>query len=121
MFDSGYDERSYFWMKPLHSVRHAFAQFWLQNSEYNFAWVAEHGHWKTIEELKKSYGGIPPKQFIKNSLEFVEQAEKSQNRSLGINKADFDRAAKEQKAADQALEDAEKAAEEDENAEDENE
>jgi len=120
-FASGYDERNYFWAKPLHSVRHAFAQFWLQNSEYNFAWVAEHGHWKTIEELKQSYGGIPKDKFREQSLVFVEQAAKSQNRELGIDKTQFNRAVDKVKEEDEKRESQEKAVETEDTEEDENE
>lgn len=120
-FASGYDERNYFWAKPLHSVRHAFAQFWLQNSEYNFAWVAEHGHWKTVEELKQSYGGIPKDKFREQSLVFVERAAKSQKRALGIDKSQFNKAVDKVKEEDQKRENQEKASESEDTDEDENE
>ncbi len=54
-----------YWMKhPLHSIRHVFAQNLLERSKWNFGQVAILGHWKTIDELKNSYGGIPKKQFV---------------------------------------------------------
>ena len=120
-FNSGYDERSYFYVRPLHSVRHAFAQYWLRNSNWNFAWVAEHGHWKTIEELKTSYGGIPKDVFISNSLAFVKNAAKSEGRELGIDKSKFDNAVATVKEHDEKQEELVKAAEEGETLSDENE
>jgi hypothetical protein len=120
-FNSGYNERNYFYVRPLHSVRHAFAQYWLRNSEWNFAWVAEHGHWKTIEELKTSYGGIPKDVFISNSLAFVSNAAESEGRKLGIDKSKFDNAVATVKEHDDKQQEAIKAAEEGETLSDENE
>jgi hypothetical protein len=120
-FNSGYNERNYFYVRPLHSVRHAFAQYWLRNSNWNFAWVAEHGHWKTIEELKTSYGGIPKDVFISNSLAFVSNAAESEGRSLGIDKSKFDNAVATVKEHDDKQQEAIKAAEEGETLSDENE
>jgi len=41
-----------------HSVRHIFAQLWLQKSDWNFGVVASRGHWETLDTLKKHYGGM---------------------------------------------------------------
>jgi hypothetical protein len=121
-FISGYNERSYFWSRPLHSVRHAFAQFWLRNSEWNFAFVAEHGHWKTIEELKTSYGGIPKDVFISNSLDFVRNAQKSQQQNNPLNESTFKDITGEVKTHQEEEEERIQAAESEENkTEDENE
>ena len=58
-FESGYDERNYFYRKPMHALRHIFAQFWLDITEWNYGDVAKLGHWKTISELEASYGEMP--------------------------------------------------------------
>ena len=121
-FSSGYDESSYFWKRPLHAIRHAFAQYWLKNSEWNFGWVAEHGHWKTIEELKASYGGIPKDQFIKDSLIFVTRAAKQEGLAgINIDKEEFDKVSAKQKEADQQQDENIQAAEQTEGDEDDNE
>ena len=121
-FSSGYDESSYFWKRPLHSIRHAFAQYWLRNSEWNFGWVAEHGHWKTIEELKTSYGGIPKDQFIKDSLIFVTNAAKEEgNKEINIDKEEFDKVTAKQKEADEIQDENVLLGEQSEGEEDENE
>jgi hypothetical protein len=121
-FSSGYDESSYFWKRPLHSIRHAFAQYWLRNSEWNFGWVAEHGHWKTIEELKTSYGGIPKDQFIKDSLAFVTNAAKEEgNKEINIDKEEFDKVTAKQKEADEIQDENVLLGEKNESDEDENE
>ena len=46
----------YFGLMPLHAIRHIFAQYWLEYSDYDYGWVARLGHWKTIAELQNSYG-----------------------------------------------------------------
>ena len=46
----------YFGLMPLHAIRHIFAQYWLDYSDYDYGWVARLGHWKTIAELQNSYG-----------------------------------------------------------------
>ena len=58
-FASGYDERNYFYRKPMHALRHIFAQYWLDITEWNYGDVAKLGHWKTISELEASYGEMP--------------------------------------------------------------
>tara|TARA_R100001594_G_scaffold74161_1_gene108754 strand:+ start:3449 stop:5320 length:1872 start_codon:yes stop_codon:yes gene_type:complete len=58
-FESGYDQRNYFYRKPMHALRHIFAQFWLDVTEWNYGDVAKLGHWKTISELEASYGEMP--------------------------------------------------------------
>ena len=122
-FSSGYDESSYFYKRPLHSIRHAFAQYWLRNSEWNFGWVAEHGHWKTIEELKTSYGGIPKDQFIKDSLIFVNNAAREEGNKDGVNidKDEFDKVSAKQKELDEIQDENILLAEQSEDDEDENE
>lgn len=49
-------EDSYFVKKPIHALRHVFAQFWLSRSQWNYGFVAQLGHWNTVGELQDSYG-----------------------------------------------------------------
>ena len=76
---------------------------------------------KALEELKQSYGGIPKDKFREQSLVFVEQAAKSQNRELGIDKTQFNRAVDKVKEEDDKRESQEKAVETEDTEEDENE
>jgi len=50
------DPDDYWLNKPLHSIRHVFAQTWLRKSKWNFGLVADIGHWKIIDTLKLHYG-----------------------------------------------------------------
>lgn len=55
----------YFKEEPFHSLRHIGAHYWLEKTNYNHGFVAEIGGWTTIDELKKSYGKIPPNIIMK--------------------------------------------------------
>ena len=59
----------YFFHHPTHALRHIGAQYWLAKKDFNYGLVAEIGGWHTIDELKKSYGMIPPEKI----LEIIEQ------------------------------------------------
>ena len=50
------DPEKYWIKRPLHSVRHIFAQAWLRKSEWNFGLVSKIGHWKIMDVLKLHYG-----------------------------------------------------------------
>ncbi|MGC1709848.1 MAG: helix-turn-helix domain-containing protein [Nitrosotalea sp.] len=50
----------YFEEHPTHALRHIGAHYWLAKKNYNYGLVALIGGWNTIDELKKSYGEIPP-------------------------------------------------------------
>ena len=54
----------YFHQHPSHVLRHLGAQYWLSKTNYNFGIIAEVGGWHTIDELKKSYGQIPPEKIL---------------------------------------------------------
>ena len=54
---------TYFFDKPIHSLRHVFAHYWLVKSGYNYDLVADLGHWHNIELLKGSYGKLDKKLF----------------------------------------------------------
>ncbi|MCE9652260.1 MAG: HTH domain-containing protein [Nitrosarchaeum sp.] len=54
----------YFQKRPNHALRHIGAHYWLSKTDYNFGLIAEIGGWNTIDELKKSYGQIPPEKIL---------------------------------------------------------
>ncbi len=60
---------NYFFNHPTHVLRHIGAHYWLSKKDYNYGLVAEIGGWNTIDELKKSYGLIPPEKI----LEIIEE------------------------------------------------
>jgi len=39
-------------------------QYWLAKKNFNYGLVSEIGGWNTIDELKKSYGMIPPEKIL---------------------------------------------------------
>lgn len=49
-------EDDYWYNHTLHSLRHVFAQYWLDLSDFNYSFVAELGHWKTERMVKDVYG-----------------------------------------------------------------
>ena len=53
----------YFTKKPSHSLRHVSAQYWLLKSSFDYGFVAKLGGWFTIDELRASYGEMPPNVF----------------------------------------------------------
>jgi len=54
----------YFQNRPNHALRHIGAHYWLSKTDYNFGLIAEVGGWNTMDELKKSYGHIPPEKIL---------------------------------------------------------
>jgi len=54
----------YFLKHPTHALRHIGAQYWLAKKDFNYGLVSEIGGWHTIDELKKSYGMIPPEKIL---------------------------------------------------------
>lgn len=54
----------YFLYHPTHALRHIGAQYWLAKKNFNYGLVSEIGGWHTIDELKKSYGMIPPEKIL---------------------------------------------------------
>jgi len=46
----------YWYEHSLHSLRHVFAQYWLELSEFNYGFVAIIGHWKTESIVRDVYG-----------------------------------------------------------------
>jgi len=55
---------SYFLSHSTHVLRHIGAHYWLAKTNYNYGIIAEVGGWHTIDELKKSYGQIPPEKIL---------------------------------------------------------
>jgi len=45
-------------------LRHIGAHYWLSKTNYNYGIISEVGGWNTIDELKKSYGQIPPEKIL---------------------------------------------------------
>ncbi len=61
----------YFTKKPSHSLRHVAAQYWLLKSSFDYGFVAELGGWGTIDELKKSYGEMPPEVYEAKYAKYI--------------------------------------------------
>lgn len=57
-------QADYFQKHPTHALRHIGAHYWLAKTGYNFGLIAEIGGWNTMDELKKSYGQIPPEKIL---------------------------------------------------------
>ena len=54
----------YFQHHPTHALRHIGAHYWLSKTDYNYGLIAEIGGWNNMDELKKSYGQIPPERIL---------------------------------------------------------
>ncbi|MDE1841878.1 MAG: helix-turn-helix domain-containing protein [Thaumarchaeota archaeon] len=54
----------YFEEHTTHVLRHIGAHYWLAKKNYNYGLVAMIGGWNTIDELRKSYGEIPPEKVL---------------------------------------------------------
>jgi len=54
----------YFLHHSSHALRHIGAHYWLSKTNYNYGIISEVGGWNTIDELKKSYGQIPPEKIL---------------------------------------------------------
>jgi len=65
----------YFTKKPSHTLRHVAAQYWLRKSKFDYGFVAMLGGWLTIDELKKSYGGMPKDVFDAKYDAFINSGE----------------------------------------------
>lgn len=50
----------YFLEHPTHALRHISAHYWLSQTKYNYGAVAKICGWNTVDELRKSYGEMPP-------------------------------------------------------------
>lgn len=57
----GYKNTGNYWFDhAAHVLRHVGAHYWLSKKNYNYGLVAKLGGWNTIDELKNSYGEMPP-------------------------------------------------------------
>jgi len=57
----GYHQTGNYWFDHwYHTLRHVGAHYHLSKTKYNYGYVAVIGGWHTIDELKKSYGKMPP-------------------------------------------------------------
>ena len=74
--EAGLDD-SYYTKKPFHSMRHIFAQYWLNKTSYDYQFVADLGHWKTLSVLKDSYGGMPEQLFFQKQALYHDRQHKS--------------------------------------------
>jgi len=54
----------YYSLHATHVLRHLGAHYWLSKTNYNYGIISEVGGWNTIDELKKSYGQIPPEKIL---------------------------------------------------------
>tara|TARA_R110002051_G_scaffold155928_1_gene227773 strand:+ start:2623 stop:4977 length:2355 start_codon:yes stop_codon:yes gene_type:complete len=80
VFPKKHNLETYWTSNSLHSLRHVFAQAWLDRSDKDFQWVANRGHWGGIAILEQAYGQ-PKKEeqlrkdiaYSKISLEMAEQ------------------------------------------------
>ena len=82
----------YYTKKPFHSMRHIFAQYWLNKTSYDYQFVADLGHWKTLSVLKKSYGApdddvFYAKQAIQHSREHKDMTQEANQK---ISAEEFD-------------------------------
>lgn len=55
----------YFYEEAFHSLRHIGAHYHLRMTDYNYGYVAVIGGWTVIDELKASYGKMPPSVLLK--------------------------------------------------------
>jgi len=70
--------QKYWARKPLHSIRHIFAQTWLRKSKWNFGLVALFGHWKIIDTLKLHYGERDDDTAIAQMMDLFAQSDNEQ-------------------------------------------
>tara|TARA_R110002051_G_scaffold31378_2_gene71535 strand:- start:260 stop:2692 length:2433 start_codon:yes stop_codon:yes gene_type:complete len=75
------DPEKYWIGRPLHSVRHIFAQAWLRKSDWNFGLVSLVGHWKIMDVLKLHYGERPDDVALKQMIDlFAKSDDKAQEK-----------------------------------------
>ena len=72
------DPDGYWTKRPMHSIRHVFAQVWLRKSAWNFGLVAMFGHWKIIDTLKENYGERSNTEALKQMIGLIAKTESDQ-------------------------------------------
>jgi len=69
-------EDTFFYDRPIHSLRHVFAHYWLKKSGYDYQLVMKLGHWNNQKLLEGSYGKIDPA-FLQSKIDLVAQVDPS--------------------------------------------
>jgi hypothetical protein len=69
-------EDTFFYDRPIHSLRHVFAHYWLKKSGYDYNLVMKLGHWNNQKLLEGSYGKMDPA-FLQNKIDLVAQVDPS--------------------------------------------
>lgn len=57
--------------RPLHLLRHVFAQYMLEATDWNYEVVARLGGWKSAETLRRNYGEPPPHVIAKWGMKYI--------------------------------------------------
>lgn len=66
-------EKDYFKDHPFHTMRHIFAQYWLIKTNFDYDFIADLGHWKTLSVLKGSYAHPPDEIFFAKQKYYHDQ------------------------------------------------
>jgi len=70
VFPKKHNLESYWTSNSLHSLRHVFAQAWLDRSDKDFQWVANRGHWGGIAILEQAYGQPKKEEQLRKDIEY---------------------------------------------------
>lgn len=71
-------EDTFFYDRPIHSLRHVFAHYWLKKSGYNYNLVMKLGHWHNQKLLEGSYGKMDPAH-LQNQIDIVARMDPSKS------------------------------------------
>lgn len=71
-------EDTFFYDRPIHSLRHVFAHYWLKKSGYNYTLVMKLGHWHNQKLLEGSYGKMDPAH-LQNQIDIVARMDPSKS------------------------------------------
>ena len=69
---------TFFYDRPIHSLRHVFAHYWLKKSGYNYNLVMKLGHWHNQKLLEGSYGQMDPAH-LQNQIDVVARMDPSKS------------------------------------------
>jgi len=69
---------TFFYDRPIHSLRHVFAHYWLKKSGYNYNLVMKLGHWNNQKLLEGSYGKMDPAH-LQNQIDIVARMDPSKS------------------------------------------
>jgi len=70
--------KTLFYDRPIHSLRHVFAHYWLKKSGYNYNLVMKLGHWHNQKLLEGSYGQMDPAH-LQNQIDIVARMDPSKS------------------------------------------